>query len=145
MSATARGAALRQRRPFVPGDLGLRLLVANPVFHGAVSFRKAAAEAVGGYDLSFRWAQDYDLWLRMAEIGVIWNHDEVLAARYMDGTNIAATREQAQHRDAFRARFRACRRRRNPALWPLVARGALSLAVPPALKRPIRRRRRQAA
>jgi glycosyltransferase involved in cell wall biosynthesis len=136
---------LRQRRPFVAGDLGRGLLVANPVFHGAVAFRKDAAQAVGGYDRSFRFAQDYDLWLRMSEIGVIWNHDEVLATRYMDGTNIAATREQAQHRAAFRARARACRRRRDPALWPLLARGAVSVLLPPGLKRPVRRFRGQAA
>ena len=137
--------ALRQRRPFVAGDLRRGLVVANPVFHGAVAFRKLAAQAVGGYDPSFRFAQDYDLWLRMSEVGVIWNHDEVLAARYMDGRNIAATREQAQHRAALRARARACRRRRDPALWPLLARGAVSVLVPPSLKRPVRRLRGQAA
>jgi glycosyltransferase involved in cell wall biosynthesis len=138
------GRLLRQRRPFVPGSLGSGLLVANPIFHGAVAFRKEAAEAVGGYDLSFRFAQDYDLWLRMAEVGVVWNHDEVLAVRTMDGTNIAATQEKSQHKEALRARTRACRRRRNPVLWPLVARGTVSLIVPMRLKRPVRLLRGQA-
>jgi glycosyltransferase involved in cell wall biosynthesis len=140
----AAGRALRHRRPFVPGDVGRHLLVANPLFHGAVAFRRSAADIVGGYDSSFRLAQDYDLWLRLAEVGVVWNHDEVLAARYMDGRNISTRREQAQHRAALRARVRACRRRRNPALVPLVARGTVSVLVPPLLKRPVRRLRGQA-
>jgi glycosyltransferase involved in cell wall biosynthesis len=141
----AQGRTCRQRRPFVPGDAGSRLMIANPIFHGAVAFRRGAADAVGGYDPSFRFAQDYDLWLRLAEVGVVWNHDEVLATRYMDGTNIAAVREQAQHRAGLRARARACRRRRNPALWPLLARGTISVLLPPSVKRPVRRLRGQAA
>ncbi|MFN0153336.1 MAG: glycosyltransferase, partial [Gaiella sp.] len=86
---------MRQRRPFVAGRLGRSLLQVNPVFHGAVAFRKEAAERAGGYNPSFRFAQDYDLWLRMAEVGAVYNHPEVLATRYMDGTNIAARHEQA--------------------------------------------------
>ena len=141
----ARGRVCRQRRPFLAGDVRSRLMIANPIFHGAVAFRRSAAEAVGGYEPSFRYAQDYDLWLRLAEVGVVWNHDEVLATRYMDGTNIAARREQAQHRAGLRARARACHRRRNPALLPLLARGTISVLVPPCVKRPVRRLRGQAA
>jgi glycosyltransferase involved in cell wall biosynthesis len=134
---------MRQRRPFVGGMLGRSLLLANPVFHGAVAFRRQAAEQVGGYDATFRFAQDYDLWLRMAEVGAVYNHPEVLATRYMDGTNIAARHEQAQHREALRARLATCRRRRDPVLWPLLIRGAVSVVVPPRVKRPVRRIRGQ--
>ena len=139
------GRPLAPRIAFRPGDVGTSLLVANPIFHGAVAFRRSAYERVGGYDTTFRTAQDYDLWLRLAEIGVVWNHDEVLAVRTMDGTNIAATREQQQHRAALRARWSACRRRGTVRSWPQLTRGVVSVLVPPQLKRPVRRLRGQAA
>ena len=41
----------------------------NPMYHGAVMFRRDAAEQVGGYLSCFEAAQDLSLWLRMARIG----------------------------------------------------------------------------
>lgn len=39
----------------------------GPAAHGSVLFRKSLYEAVGGYRSEFYFAQDSDLWLRMAE------------------------------------------------------------------------------
>jgi len=36
----------------------------NPLCHSCVMFRRNVVEAVGGYDESYRYAQDYELWLR---------------------------------------------------------------------------------
>jgi glycosyltransferase involved in cell wall biosynthesis len=41
----------------------------NPLTHGEVMFRRDAYEQVGGYRKEFKFAQDRDLWLRMAEVG----------------------------------------------------------------------------
>ena len=37
--------------------------------HGQVIFRRDAYDAAGGYDPSFRFAQDYDLWTRLTRFG----------------------------------------------------------------------------
>ena len=43
------------------------LKAGNQFVHGAVVFRKACIKAVGGYREFFRFAQDFDLWLRIAQ------------------------------------------------------------------------------
>lgn len=44
------------------------LRTSNCITHGSVMFRRAAFESVGGYDIRFPMAQDYDLWLRLSEV-----------------------------------------------------------------------------
>jgi glycosyltransferase involved in cell wall biosynthesis/radical SAM superfamily enzyme YgiQ (UPF0313 family) len=46
--------------------------------HGSVMIRKSALLKVGEYDEQFRYAQDYDLWLRLSEIYDIANIKEAL-------------------------------------------------------------------
>jgi len=46
--------------------------------HPSVVVRKAAIEAVGGYDERYVYGQDYDLWLRLSEKGVLANLDHFL-------------------------------------------------------------------
>jgi glycosyltransferase involved in cell wall biosynthesis len=43
----------------------------GPPAHGTVMFRKAIYEQVGGYRRPFYYAQDSDLWMRMAEVSQI--------------------------------------------------------------------------
>lgn len=50
-----------------PDDLRAGLERENEFLHGSLMFRKAALEAVGGYRSYFRYAQDYDLTLRLSE------------------------------------------------------------------------------
>jgi glycosyltransferase involved in cell wall biosynthesis len=50
----------------------------NCFVHGSVMFRRTAFEQVGGYRVGFRDSQDYDLWLRMMEVGGLANSQEVL-------------------------------------------------------------------
>ncbi|HZV81096.1 MAG TPA: glycosyltransferase [Geobacteraceae bacterium] len=45
------------------------LYVESPFVHPAVMFRREAVERVGGYR-DMGWAEDYDLWLRLASAGV---------------------------------------------------------------------------
>jgi hypothetical protein len=41
----------------------------NPFIHSSVMFRTAVARELGGYRPAFEAAEDYDLWLRLSEIG----------------------------------------------------------------------------
>jgi len=53
----------------------------NPIFHGSALIRRKVLEKVGAYDESFRLAQDYDLWFRIARSHELANLDEVLMIR----------------------------------------------------------------
>jgi glycosyltransferase involved in cell wall biosynthesis len=55
-----------------------RLIRINQFCHGAAVIRKEALEAVGGFREYFRYAQDHDLWLRIAEKYEIDNLPEFL-------------------------------------------------------------------
>lgn len=57
------------RPPGAGEDAWRRLLGGNFVMTPGVMIRKSAVDAVGGFDEAQRFAEDYDLWLRMARAG----------------------------------------------------------------------------
>ncbi len=67
----AGNAAGRLRPPTGPARLARVLTRTNPFVHSSVMMRAALVHQVGGYRAAFRAAEDYDLWLRMAEAGGI--------------------------------------------------------------------------
>ena len=74
--------------------------------HGQVVFRRSAYDAAGGYDPSFRYAQDYDLWTRLTEHGKFGIVKEMLYRIRQGHDNISAiyADEQAE------CSLRTCRR-----------------------------------
>jgi glycosyltransferase involved in cell wall biosynthesis len=50
----------------------------NPFIHGSIMMRKSIVDMVNGYRSEFRYAQDYDLWLRISEIASVGNLSERL-------------------------------------------------------------------
>lgn len=54
------------------------LLKQNHYIHGSVMMRRDAVEAVGRYDKTFEYTEDYDLWLRIAAQYDVRNVDEFL-------------------------------------------------------------------
>jgi glycosyltransferase involved in cell wall biosynthesis len=62
--------------------------------HGEVMFRRDAYEACGGYRPAFRFAQDYDLWLRLVARGAMGFVPEVLYRRVKRSDGIAASVEK---------------------------------------------------
>ncbi|HKO02924.1 MAG TPA: glycosyltransferase family 2 protein [Thermoanaerobaculia bacterium] len=64
--------------------------------HGSAMFRRAAYESAGGYRAEFRFAQDVDLWIRLASRGAIVIVPEILyEARFETGA-ISAQRRDSQ-------------------------------------------------
>jgi len=60
-------------------------LVRENVFtHGEVMFRKSAYDTAGGYRPQFVFCQDYDLWLRMIQLGQFATVPDLLYRRYVD-------------------------------------------------------------
>ena len=96
-------------------NLVRELAVRNPFIHSTVMMRAATVESVGGYRQFFEAAEDYDLWLRLAERGRIANLRERLGAHR---SHVNSVTRRAAVRQAFSAalarRCAAARRRGDP-------------------------------
>ncbi len=79
----------------------------GPPCHPATAFRRSAYEMVGGYRPQFVFAQDADLWLRLAEQGTFACIQETLYEATMHLNGISATRATAQR--LFGEYAHACR------------------------------------
>lgn len=73
------GASLHEIAP-IPWDYRLQLEVRNGVAQPGTLFTREAFEAVGGIDESYRYAMDYDLWLKIGKRFGVCHVDRVLAA-----------------------------------------------------------------
>ena len=83
-AATGRVSAFHRpmRRPLETGY--------TPLIHPTVMFRRAAVEAVGGYDSAYLHAEDYELWLRLRERGRLVCLPDVLLRFRKHGGNVSA-------------------------------------------------------
>jgi glycosyltransferase involved in cell wall biosynthesis len=140
----ADGRELAPRTSFAAGEVNPVLMRFNPIPNGCAAMRREAALALGGYDPRYRFATEYDLWLRLAERHRLLALDEELATRVMGGGNVAARAERAQLAEGLAIRARALRRRRTLRGAGGLLRPALSYALPAAVKRALRERRGQA-
>lgn len=96
----------------------LRECEEGPVGHGSVIFRKVDYEQVGGYRREFRFAQDWDLWLRLTELGRIVFVPFFGYAFRIDEASISATKIVVQRQYATLARQCAKARFRGEAETP---------------------------
>ncbi len=138
------GRPLAPRTSFRAGDVNDWLLRFNPIPNTSAAFRRDAALAIGGYDPRYRYAMEYDLWLRLADEHVIVALDEPLSTRVMSPTNVASRADRAQTGEALAIRVRALARRRTLRGASGLAVPALAWLTPVALKRARRRRLGQA-
>lgn len=100
--------------PLDDAQIRNELIQANQFAHPSVMFRKDVFEAVGGYaDMPF--AQDYDLWLRMAGVCKLANLPEPLLQRRETEGQFGTERETEQIRWAVRARVDALKSGEFPA------------------------------
>jgi glycosyltransferase involved in cell wall biosynthesis len=139
-----RGRELAPRTRFAAGDVTDELMRFNPIPNTAAAFRRGAVRAVGGYDPRYRWATEYDLWLRLAERYRLYTLDQTLATRQMSTRNVAATRERQQIAETIVMRIRAMRRRRSVRGSTSLAPYLVSYVTPLPIKRMVRRRLGQA-
>jgi glycosyltransferase involved in cell wall biosynthesis len=95
----AAGAPIGRRAPPAdPAALARALVCTNPFVHSSVMMRTTLVRRLGGYRPASRAAEDYDLWLRMAEAGGVAN----LAEDLVQYRRHAAGQSQ---RDAVRQEF----------------------------------------
>ncbi len=126
------------------GDAAIRraLIRRNPFVHSSVMLRREVLGRAGGYDERLPVAQDYDLWMRLADLTRLANLPEPLVVRRLVPGRVSARRDGARLRAEARVRWRAVRRGAYPA-WCVVfaARPLLALALPPPLRRALRHAR----
>ncbi|CAN5702900.1 hypothetical protein BH23PLA1_BH23PLA1_10990 [soil metagenome] len=74
-------------RVFPPGAFVAELVESNPVRCSAVVLRKAAHAELGGFDPSYRYAVDWEFWLRLARRwAVAWRATPMVAIRWHEAS-----------------------------------------------------------
>jgi len=89
------GRRLASRTAFLAGDVNDALPRFNPVPNTSAAMRREVVLRLGGYDPRYRYAMEYDLWLRVAEHHRVVALDEALSTRVMGSANVAARAERA--------------------------------------------------
>lgn len=79
--------------------------------HNAVMVRRAAMEAIGHYRAAYRHAEDYDLWLRLSEVGKLANLPETLVSYRIHARQVSAANLVEQTANAALAWLAYCERR----------------------------------
>lgn len=104
------------RWPEKHADIDARLLRGEGGLpHPAAMMRRRALLQVGGYRLEYPYAQDKDLWLRLAEVGQLANLPEVLLHYREHLSKVGVIRHREQQECLSAAIRDACRRRNLPA------------------------------
>ena len=103
-------------RPTKSEDIKKGLLVGNCIAHPTAMIRRASLVDVGGYDEKYAYAQDHDLWLRLSEVGRIYNLEEYLVGLRYWPENITAKKSQQQDKCSELAIQEALQRRKGAEL-----------------------------
>jgi len=112
----AKGGALGAWRYPVGVDVCReRLQFSSPLCHPAVMMRADAVRRLCGYRRPYRHAEDYDLWLRLAEVGEIDNLGDMLLDYRVHSTSVTSQNSHIQAMNAALARLAANDRARGEA------------------------------
>lgn len=87
----ADGRVISERKPPLD-DVSIRqeLTERASICHTSVIMRKDAFVSIGGYRAPFKYGQDYDLFLRIAECGKLANLEKVLVLHRIHGNQVTA-------------------------------------------------------
>jgi glycosyltransferase involved in cell wall biosynthesis len=91
------GRLIHRGFPVVERDEEIQRLMLKghcAIHQPTVMFRRDAAVRVGGYDPSFRVADDLDLWLRLGELGALANMPEPVVDYRVHATSITYTLQE---------------------------------------------------
>jgi len=99
--------------PTLPAAVESELLHRNCICHPAVMARSEALRKIGGYRKNAQLAEDYDLWLRLSEVGQIANLPDVLLSYRLHPVRMSTQGYIAQELAVLAARGAARQRRRG--------------------------------
>jgi glycosyltransferase involved in cell wall biosynthesis len=140
-----RGRTRRSRIRLAVGDVTDRLLRFNSIPGSAAALRRDVALSVGGFDPRYRSAQDYDLWLRIADHHRVVCLPDELAVRWHGEGNVGARKARQQVGESISLKVATMRRRRSlRGVWYLPV-TVLAWVLPVRLRRAVRRLRGRAA
>ena len=138
------GRTRRSRIRFAVGDVTDRLVRFNSIPGTAAAVRRDVAQSVGGFDPKYRYAQDYDLWLRIADHHRVVCLPDELAVRSHGEGNVGARKARQQVGESISLKVATMRRRRSlRGLWYLPV-TVLAWILPVRLRRAVRRLRGRA-
>ena len=107
--------------PTTSGAILKALRWRNPLIHPSVMFRRSAFDQVGGYKPCAHLAEDYELWLRMAQLGELASIDRPLIKYrvHSQQTSRRGKITRASSREVLRARraVAASRHESQLAAW----------------------------
>jgi len=112
---------------FLENDKDIRnfILQNNPFAHTSVLFRKESWQKVGGYDESLIFSEDWDLWLKFARVGKLYNFQEYFVYYLQGGQNRS---NEHMVRDALlNMKLRVKYRKNFPGFFRAFCRGCLAL------------------
>ncbi len=115
------------RYVFPETDKAIRkyILCNNLFAHTSVMFRKEAWEKVGGYDESLIFSEDWDLWLKFARVGKLYNFQEYFVYYLQGGQNRS---NEHMVRDALlNMKLRIKYRKNFPGFWRALIYGFFAL------------------
>lgn len=81
--------------------------------HPGAMFRRRVVQTIGGYREGYVAAEDLDLWLRLAEVGVLSNLPDVLLTYRVHLQGVSIQRMNLQVQNAYNAVTDACHRRNS--------------------------------
>ena len=98
-----------QRVQFAETDREIKKIIShfNPFAHSAAVFRRTAYYKVGGYTKSFLIGMDYDLWIRLMEIGKVHNIEEVLTVVRVHDESFSMKQSRLKTLEGIKIRYRA--------------------------------------
>lgn len=124
--------------PVTPAETERFLEHGSPLAHPTVMMRKEAVMRAGGYRMAFSHCEDYDLWLRISELGyAIANLSQALLNYRVHGANVSTMHREAQELGTVVARLaHRCRKAGlpDPAFGVDKIQAKLIEAVPPYLR-----------
>lgn len=117
------------------------LLKRNVILHPALAFRKASIERIGGYDESFRYAQDYALYLAAIRADLRFAIvPEPLVRRFYHADNVGVSRRYRQLMFSCSARVQHCAHLGDRQLFLRTVAHYAALAATPRWARSARRK-----
>ena len=88
-------------------EIKLALLKANCIAHPTVLIRKKTLDDFSIiYDVSNETAEDYDMWVRLLQIGKLYNIQEVLLKYRIHATSVSRKRAEDQEKIAIRVKLK---------------------------------------
>jgi glycosyltransferase involved in cell wall biosynthesis len=101
-------------------DILPMLMIENHFVHSSVMFRKECIQKLGGYDEDLKFAQDYDLWLRIAEHYKVANLGEFLHLWRYEKHGISYNQREEQKKYAFLIRDKFIKRVTKKKEWQTI-------------------------